>query len=207
MSEKGFKFYSFKLAGIIIAIFFLQLWIDGFTGLFVLNSSVFEGQVWRFVSAVFLHGSGGHLLYNMFALVLFGSIVERLVGGKRFWIIFFATGIFANLLSVNFYNSSLGASGAIMGIIGALVILRPGMSVWAFGMPMPMFVAAGLWAIGDIIGVFVPSNIANLAHLSGMALGIVIGIYYGSLLRRKRKNPGITISESGIRRWEDVYLR
>ena len=55
--------------------------------------------------------------------------------------LFFISGILANLISVNFYNSSLGASGAIFGVIGALVVVRPWMFVWAFGLPLPMIVA------------------------------------------------------------------
>jgi len=207
MEEKNdFGFYSLKLVVVIVLIFFIQLMSRGFTDLFLLNSSAWQGEIWRFITPIFLHGGGGHLLYNMFALALFGSVLERVIGSKRFLIVFFITGIFANLLSVSFYNSSLGASGAIMGVIGALVIMRPGMTVWAFGMPMPMFIAAGLWAAGDVIGVFVPSNVANIAHLSGMGLGFVLGVYFRNW-KIKRKNPGITISESDIRRWEDVHMR
>jgi len=101
-----------------------------------LNGDAFDGEIWRFLTAVFLHGGVGHILFNGFALLLFGSILERFVGGRRFLIVFFVTGILANLISVNFYSSSLGASGAIFGVIGALVIVRPGLTVWAFGMPM-----------------------------------------------------------------------
>jgi len=164
-------------------VFLIQLFVRGFTELFLLDSSAYL-QIWRFVTAVFLHGGFAHLLYNVLALALFGSILERFIGGKRFLIVFFVTGILANLISVNFYDSSLGASGAIFGVIGALVIIRPLMVIWAFGMPMPMFIAGILWAAGDLIGLFVPSNVANLAHLSGMFFGLIFGFSY----RKKVKN-------------------
>jgi len=87
-----FKFYAFKLTGIMIFVFILQVFISGFTDLFVLNGLAWQ-QWWRFVSAVFLHGGFGHLLFNGFALVLFGSILERLIGGRKFLTVFFVLGI------------------------------------------------------------------------------------------------------------------
>ncbi|OIO80255.1 hypothetical protein AUJ84_04400 [Candidatus Pacearchaeota archaeon CG1_02_32_132] len=176
-----FKFYAFKLIGIIALVYLLQLFIHGFTDLFLLNSNSWT-EIWRFVTSIFLHGSIAHLFYNGFALLLFGSILERLIGGKKFLIVFFVSGVLANLISVNFYSSSLGASGAIFGVIGALIVVRPLLIVWAFGLPMPMFVAGIVWAVGDVIGLFIPSGIANIAHLFGMAFGLIMG-----LLFRKKK--------------------
>ncbi len=172
-----FKFYAFKLCFFIFLIFFIQLLSDKFTQLFLLNSDSYS-QIWRFFTAIFLHGNFIHLIYNIFALALFGSVLEKLIGSRRFLFAFFITGILANLISVNFYDNSLGASGAIFGIIGTLILIRPLMIVWAFSLPMPMFVAGILWAAGDIIGIFVPSNVANFAHLSGMFFGLILGIYY-----------------------------
>jgi len=180
--KNKFRFYALKLCGIMFLIFLVQLLFSDFTELFLLNSFAFV-QVWRFISAMFLHGGLPHLLYNIFALGLFGSMLERLIGSRRFLIVFFATGVLANILSVNFYDSSLGASGAIFGIIGALIVVRPLMVVWAFGLPMPLFIAGILWAAGDLIGLFVPSNVANLAHLSGMFFGLLFGIVYRRKVR------------------------
>ncbi len=103
-------------------LFLTQLLISGFTELFLLNSSSYL-QIWRFVTAIFLHGGLAHLLYNIFALALFGSMLERLIGSTRFLMVFFVTGVLANIVSVNFYDSSLGASGAIFGVIGALIVI------------------------------------------------------------------------------------
>ncbi len=169
-----FRFYALKLCFFIFLIFLIQLFSDKFTQLFLLNSDSYS-QIWRFFTAIFLHGNLMHLIYNIFALALFGSILERFIGSKRFLFVFFITGIFSNLVSVNFYDNSLGASGAIFGIIGALIFVKPLMIIWAFGLPMPMFLAGILWAVGDIIGLFIPSNVANFAHLSGMFFGLVLG--------------------------------
>jgi membrane associated rhomboid family serine protease len=175
--KKRFRFWALKLCGIMFLVFVVQLLFSSFTDLFLLNSNAFI-EVWRFFTAIFLHGGFAHLLYNTFALALFGSMLERLIGTRRFLIVFFVTGIIANLISVNFYDSSLGASGAIFGVIGALVAIRPLMIIFAFGFPMPLFIAGIIWASGDLIGLFVPSNVANLAHLSGMFFGLIIGFLY-----------------------------
>jgi len=203
-----FRFYALKLSGIMILIFVLQLLFNGFgfTEFLVLNQESWT-QPWRFLTAVFLHGGIAHLLYNLFALALFGSILEKLIGGKRFIRVFFISGILANLISVNFYSSSLGASGAIFGIIGALVIVRPWMIVWAFGLPMPMIVAGAVWAVGDVIGIFIPDNIGNIAHLSGMFFGLVLGALYRQMgRRRKKRSDKIVVDERSIRKWEEGYL-
>jgi membrane associated rhomboid family serine protease len=185
--RKRFRFYALKLCGVIFVVFLIQLLVSGFTDLFLLNSNAFV-EIWRFITPIFLHGGFAHLLYNVFALALFGSMLERLIGSRRFLIVFFVAGILANIISVNFYDASLGASGAIFGVIGALVIIRPFMMIFAFGFPMPMFIAGILWAAGDMIGLFYSTgeNTANMAHLSGMFFGLILGFIY-----RKKALRGI----------------
>lgn len=198
-----FKFYAFKLTGFIALVYLLQLFIPGFTNFFLLNSNSWT-EIWRFVTSIFLHGGVAHIFYNGFALLLFGSILEKIIGGKKFLFVFFVSGILANLISVNFYPSSLGASGAIFGVIGTLIVVRPLLVVWAFGLPMPIFVAGIIWAVGDIIGLFVPSGIANVAHLSGMAFGLIMGLLFKKKKIRTVKSR-ISIDESSLRRWEDNW--
>ena len=196
-----------------IVIFLFQVLFRGFTEFFVLDNRAFE-EMWRFASAIFLHGSLLHLAYNLFALVLFGSILEKLIGSGRFLIVFFITGILANLISVNFYSSSLGASGAIFGIIGALIVIRPMLVVWAFGLPMPIFIAGIFWGIGDFLGAYgflignPMDNTGNIAHLSGMVFGLILGMFYGDRKRNsRRKREDAVIDEHAMRDWEEKYLR
>ena len=199
-----FRFYALKICLIMIIIFIIQVLFKEFTELFVLNqSSITSYQIWRFLTAIFLHSSLPHLLYNIFALALFGSILEKFIGSKKFLLIFFFSGVLANIVAVNFYLVSLGASGAIYGILGTLAIIRPLMMVWAFGFPMPMFIAAILWVIGGILGIFIPSNIGHIAHLSGIVVGFLAGLFLrGKRIRKKR----IEIDEQEIRKWEDKYM-
>ncbi len=210
MAKGKFKYYFLWLSLICIIVFILQLIIPGFTELFVLNlKAIYEKQYWRFLSAIFLHGSLTHLLFNLFALVIFGLILEKKIGSYRFLAVFFSSGIIANIVSVNFYDSSLGASGAIMGIIGCLTILNPMMMVWAFGLLMPMFIAAILWVLGDILGVFMPSGVGNIAHLSGVGVGLLIGLllrFFG-VKNIGNKNNTIRFNEDEVRNWENRYVK
>ncbi len=208
----GFRFYALKLCGIMILVFIAQVLFSGFTELFILNELVWS-EPWRFFSSIFLHGGLAHLIYNLFALALFGSILERLIKGKGFLVIFFASGILANLIAVNFYSSSLGASGAIFGIIGALIMVRPLLIVWAFGMPMPIFIAGIIWGAGDILGAYgfltgnPIDNTGNIAHLSGMFFGFVLGSLFRRRRRPKRPDRRIKINERDMMQWEDRYLK
>ena len=200
------KYYAFWIAIILVATFALQSFVNGFTDALILNESSFS-QPWRFITSMFLHGSLSHLLANLFALLLFGFILERTIGSERFLAVYLISGILANLIAVNFYSTSLGASGAIMGIIGTLAILRPLMGVWVFGMILPMSIAAVIYIIIDAIGVFIPSNIGHIAHLSGIAFGIIFGtILRISKSKKEKKTHKIEVPEHLLRRWETLYM-
>src|SRR3989344_3846215 len=207
-----FRFYALKLCLFMILVFLVQLFILGFTDFFVLNGQAWT-QILRFLTSVFLHASLTHLIYNLFALALFGSILESIVGGRKFLLIFILTGLLANVIAVNFYASSLGASGAIFGVIGALVAIRPFLLVWAFGLPMPIFVAGLLWGVGDLIGAYgffsgnPIDNTGNIAHLSGMFFGFVFGLLFRERVIRKIKRQKARLDEREVRRWEDSYLK
>jgi len=199
------KFSSLWLCAVCALVYAIQTIFPGFTDALVLNQSSFI-EVWRFATSIFLHGSLVHLISNLFALALFGFMLEQLIGTRKFLLIFFSTGIIANLIAVNFYQNSLGASGAIFGVIGALIIVRPTLTVWAFGMPMPIFIAGILWAIADAIGLFVPSDVANVAHLTGLFAGLIFGLFFRDWTR-KPKEGKVHIPENYMRRWESVYMR
>lgn len=177
--------------------------------MFTLTQAAFH-EPWRFLTAIFCHASLPHLLYNLFALILFGLILENLIGSGKFLTLFLGAGILANLIAVNFYSASLGASGAIFGIIGCLAVLRPGLMVWAFSLPMPMVIASILWAAGDLLNIVAPySNTGSLAHLAGLAVGLIAGVF---LRIGKRKETTkiewrVQIPESYMTSWEKAHLR
>ncbi len=148
----------------------------------------------------------------MFALALFGFILERTAGSRKFLVVFFVSGLLASVASSFVYESALGASGAIFGVIGTLVILRPFMVVWTFSLPMPMFVAAIIWGIGDLIGLFFPGNVANLAHIAGLFAGILFGVIFrlGKTNRNEKKlflGEHKAIPEKYVLDWEERYIK
>jgi membrane associated rhomboid family serine protease len=144
----------------------------------------------------------------MFALALFGSVLEKIIGGRKFLLTFFVSGIIAGIGSVIFYSSSIGASGAIYGIMGALAVLRPRMVVYVGFVPLPMFLTVFLWSAGDLLGLFFPTDLtAHGAHLFGLIFGLIYGLIlrkdYGEFIVRRPKEE---IDDEKFKEWEDEYM-
>ncbi|UCG95121.1 MAG: rhomboid family intramembrane serine protease [archaeon] len=185
--------YTFVLLAVCVVLFVIQAAFPVITDSFALYRDRVLAEPWLLVTSVFLHGGLDHLFFNMFALGLFGFILENIIGSKRFLFIYFVAGIAASLGAAIFYPASLGASGAIFGILGTLTVLRPRMKVWVLGVPMPMFVAAILWAGIDLIGMFAPGNTANAAHLFGLGAGLLAGyLLKGKFRLPKRSRDPLT---------------
>jgi membrane associated rhomboid family serine protease len=128
----------------------------------------------------------------MFALFFFGMYLERMIGNRTFALLFLSSGIIGNIgysiTAIDPFTPAIGASGAVFGIIGALATLAPFLMIFIYGfLPIPMIVAAVLWALLDLIGLFAPSGIAHGAHLGGMFVGIAFGIYLRIKIRRSIK--------------------
>ncbi len=160
-------------------VFLLQIALGAsFTNSFILVSSDIFTRPWILLTSMFLHAGVNHIFFNMYALLIFGQILEQRIGAKRFLFIYLLSGIAAAFLSSFFYSSALGASGAIMGIIGALIILMPGLQLLLFFVvPMPLWIAGIIYAAMDMFGVFFPSGVGNIAHLVGMGIGLAYGFY------------------------------
>jgi len=128
-----------------------------------------QGQVWRLVSAIFLHAGILHLLFNSYALVFIGPLLEELLGRERFLTLYLATGVFGFLLSNAYYSPfmpTVGASGAIFGLIGAAVVFSRRWGMWGNVMQQQLV----HWAIyGFVYGLLLGAN--NAAHLGGALSG------------------------------------
>jgi len=202
-----FQYWSVRLAFVCIVVFFLQLTFPTLTEHIALISSDIMYKPWTVITSMFAHGSFSHLFYNMFALLLFGFILESIIGSRKFLIIYFLAGTLGSLTSLPFYTATLGASGAIFGILGTLAVLRPKMIVYVSFVPMPMLVAAVVWALIDLLGFLFPTGVANAAHLAGLCFGLVSGLYlrreYGERSSPRKK---IHIPETEFRQWEEKYI-
>lgn len=141
------------------------------------------GQYHRIISSMFLHANLIHLLLNMYALKIIGTLVENIYKSKKFSIIYAVSGIYGAIGSLIFSNSiSVGASGAIFGLLGAAF-------VYAFMMRKKIgraFINEIFKAIviNLLIGLSV-SNIDNAAHIGGLIGGMLIAIFFE--LRRSGK--------------------
>lgn len=136
-----------------------------------------------------------HILFNMFALWMFGRILENVWGGKRFLIFYLACGIGAAVvhLAVQYftdgYSAAVGASGAVMGILAAFAFLFPNTELFILFIPFPIkakWAVLGLAAM-DLFGGFARfsgDNIAHFAHLGGAATGLIL-VYIWNKTNRK----------------------
>ena len=177
---------------------FVAFWLGGtelFRTVFTLSSDNLL-YVWTWVTSIFAHSPNGfmHILFNSIVLYFFGPIVERKVGSKNFAILFVGSGIVAGLaqvlatVAVGGTTSVLGASGAIMALMGVLTVLNPNLRIYIyFILPMPLWVATALFAGYSVLvstaGGIGAGGVAQLAHLAGLGIGLV----YGSYLKQRGK--------------------
>ena len=196
-------------------VFFAQTLFGGLndessiTDLFALHHYKSEDfRLYQVITHMFMHASFLHILFNMFALWMFGTAVERIWGPKRFLIFYFLCGIGAalvqmasyaynfrvidhmvlNMEQLNQYNEMLrrsatvGASGAIMGVLAAFGYMFPDIQMMIMPIPVPV---KAKWAILGIIAIDVFSgiagspgdNVAHFAHVGGALTGFLI-VYF-----------------------------
>ena len=155
-----------------------------FGALWPLDSPRFE--VWQLVSYMFLHGSIGHIFFNLFALWIFGQGIENFWGTKRFTIYYFLTGIGAALIHMFIGGGgapTVGASGAVYGILLAFGMMFPDRYIYLLIPPMPIkakYFVAIFGAIELFSGIMrTQSGIAHFAHLGGMIVGFILIKYWG----------------------------
>lgn len=197
-------------------------------GLFHWTSDQFEP--YQLITHMFMHGGFAHLFFNMFALWMFGRVLENVWGPKRFFIYYFATGLGAAFLHLmvnyiqiqsiisqmpqeqvntvmekgfsalqnnqNFTNPDMaklnlsmniptvGASGAVFGILLAFGMLFPNTQLLLLFPPIPIkakYFVMGYGAIELILGISQPgSNVAHFAHIGGMLFGFILIKYWNS---------------------------
>jgi rhomboid protease GluP len=152
------------------------------------------GEYWRLVTSMFLHGGLLHLALNGWALFQLGSLLELLMGSRRMLLVYFATGIAGSLASAAFtHEPSVGASGAIFGLLGALIafLLRRRGALTPQGKSILMQLVG--WAVINVFLGF-SSNVGggpqidNSAHLGGCAAGLLLGFVLPE--RRRQLPPG-----------------
>jgi membrane associated rhomboid family serine protease len=176
--------FTFFFLGVNIAVFVLMSLAGGTTNETTLmafgvksNAQIDQGEIWRFVTPVFIHIGLLHLFFNSYALWIVGPQVEKLYGGARFVLLYLVTGV-AGVAGSYFYHPeivSAGASGAIFGLFGVLLVfgIRYRHSIPPF---FKRAVGTGVLPvilINLIIGFTIP-GIDNSAHIAGLLAGAAL---------------------------------
>ncbi len=130
---------------------------------------VAHGEYWRLLSAAFLHYGPLHLAINMYSLYFAGTLLEQVIGSARFTLLYFGSGIAGSagalLLSPN--SVTVGASGAIFGILGGLLVLERQGRIHSGGQIMGLIIL-------NLVFTFAVSGISVGGHLGGLVGGIVL---------------------------------
>lgn len=146
------------------------------------------------ITSMFMHGGIAHIVGNMLFLYIFGDNIEDAMGHTRYFFFYLLCGILAGLahvLSTYFFGQSpyipsLGASGAISGVLGGYIVLFPTKRVYIwlfffFTIAVPAFIAVGLWFVFQIInslgvlgGDEAAGGIAYAAHIGGFIAGLLL---------------------------------
>ena len=181
--------------------FLVTLVTGGFSGENLLRlgalftpSVYFNNEYYRLFTVMYLHGSITHFIFNtMFGLFIISSALERMIGSLKFAIVYFVSGIGASLLIYVVYlitgtpTLGVGASGAIYGVLGALLFLTIYRSEWFT--PSDISSIRGLIIINVIFTILVP-NVSLEAHLGGLVSGFLLTAILNPKQFYRKKSQG-----------------
>ena len=135
--------------------------------------SIRAGQYYRLITGAFLHGSIWHIFFNCYALKIIGSQIESFMGKTKFLIIYFYSAIMGSLLSMTFAGdgASIGASGAIFGLMGALIYFGYYYRVYLGNVLKSQIIPIVIFNL--VLGFILP-GVDNFGHIGGLIGGILI---------------------------------
>lgn len=179
-----------------IGINVLLFTISMFTGDLLYDEGAFSlwhllhGQEWwRLITSMFLHVDIDHLVGNMLMLYMAGELVERYIGKWKFAVLYFFSGICGSLLyavyefSTDSFADSIGASGAVFGVIGALLVIV----MHHKGRYADITIGRMIFMIAYMMYMGLrASNVNNAAHIGGLLSGILLTAFY--VLTEKRNS-------------------
>ena len=184
--------------------------------------AVLTGYVWQLATYIFLHGSIWHLLINLLVLWMFGKDLELTWGSRKFYSYFFLCGIGAAVINVAvkallvhfgigtlYVGPTMGASGAIFGVLLAMAVLFPHQQVWLIPFPISLPMRVYVLIMGAIEFYFTLTSpgdgVSHVCHLGGMAVGYLY-LRRGSFLYNSR-NFFSDWKRRRLRKKFDVYVR
>ena len=156
--------------------------------LFALNPITFIKRPWQLVTYMFMHGNFAHLFFNMYTLYVFGTVLERVWGTRKFLLYYFVTGIGAALVHIGVqwltgdFALTVGASGAIYGILMGYAMLYPDSTLMLLLPPVSVkakwlvLIFAGIELLLGVTGT--QAGVAHFAHLGGLVFGLFLILYW-----------------------------
>ncbi len=141
--------------------------------------SIRSGEQYRMITSGFLHVDYMHIIFNMYTLFIFAPLVIASLGNFHFIILYFASLIIGNLFTLLFHKEeynyrAVGASGAVMGILYASILLHPDIGIYLFFIPIeiPSYIFGLIYLLYSIYGMKAKSdNIGHTAHFGGAVAG------------------------------------
>jgi membrane associated rhomboid family serine protease len=235
----GFSFFPPVIKNLLIingAVFLVQLIMQGITfqGIpgayildhwFALNPIGDNFQIWQLITYQFMHGSFTHILFNMFALWMFGIEIENMWGSKKFLYYYLLCGVVAGLFQIfltplltGLTAPTIGASGAIYGVLIAFGVIFPNRYIFLyFFIPVKAKYLITFMILIEFFAISPGSNIAHLAHLGGALAGFIYilldkntdaaikNVFRGSSFKVKRPyNPFGGIKDAFTHKEHDV---
>jgi membrane associated rhomboid family serine protease len=174
---------TYTLIAACVVIYLVQQADPGFTARFALiPAAVKDGEYARLITAAFLHASVLHLATNMISLLIIGTPLERVLRPARYLTLYLLSALGGSLLSVALspeFSIGVGASGAIFGLFGALVVLRKQIGADTGGL-------AVLIGLNLVISFAVP-NISWQAHIGGLVTGVLVALVMAAIDRSRRR--------------------
>ena len=185
LDQKG----TVVLIAVSVAIWLLDKVSGGFLSQwFAYNSALLPTQPWRIVTVLFVHSGVFHILFNMWALFIFGRMLENMLGTWRFLALYFISGIAGSML-VTFLAPGtwvVGASGAIFGLFAAFFVLQRSLGNNA----VQLLVIIGL---NLVIGFLPGTNISWQAHVGGVLAGFVTGFVFSRTRNVRQRGLQMTL--------------
>lgn len=209
---------TYALIGFTVFIYVLQLlsvavigyaanqidWLEVYGARF--NSAIRMGELWRFITPVFLHGSIAHIFFNMYALLSIGSFLERQFGHARFTLLYFLGGFSGNVFSFLFTGEngySVGASTAVFGLVAAQLVF--------FYQNRKLFGSFARQAIGNsvfiiAINLFIglTPGIDNWGHVGGLLGGAIFAWFASPRWEVVGSSSGLKLQDE--REFRDIVL-
>ena len=189
-------------------------WLNVICGLYYFGSPNFAP--YQIFTYMFMHAGLGHLFFNMFALWMFGRVMEQAWGTKRFLIYYFVCGVGAGVIQelgqlfglIPPYSMTIGASGAVYGILLAFGMTFPNERLFIIPIPFPIkakyFVM--LYALLEVFqGLGSSDGVAHFAHLGGMLFGLLLILYWRNRVSRQRYKGNYWSSSSSSYSYESGY--